>query len=138
MDSTATKAAPRAKQDSKESWRFILFYPLFAPTPGIDSAGLDSKIMAQHSSHILDMARKGAEHRYVELKSEIAHLVKHFPHLAKAAVSRDVEVLARGGRAASMEGPTPRKRRKMSAKARKAISKAQKARWAQQKAAKKG
>jgi hypothetical protein len=38
--------------------------------------------MAKHSSHILEMARKGAEHRYEELKAEIATLVKHFPHLA--------------------------------------------------------
>jgi hypothetical protein len=92
----------------------------------------------QHSSHILAMARKGADHRYAELKAEIAALVKHFPHLAKIAVSRGVDALARGGQAASMAGPTPRKRRKMSAKARKAISNAQKARWAKQKAAKKG
>ena len=41
--------------------------------------------MAKHSSHILDLARKGAEHRYQELKAEIAALVKHFPHLAAEA-----------------------------------------------------
>ena len=37
--------------------------------------------MAKHSSHILDMARKGAEHKYAELKAEIAALLQHFPHL---------------------------------------------------------
>ena len=89
--------------------------------------------MPKHSSHILDMARKGAEHKYEELKAEIATLVKNFPHLTKTGVSRSVDLLARGGQAASMAGPTPRKRRKMSAKARKAISTAQKARWAKQK-----
>jgi len=91
--------------------------------------------MAKHSSHILDLARKGAEHKYEELKAEIATLVKQFPHLTKAGVSRGVNLLARGGQAASMAGPTLRRRRKMSAKARKAISMAQKARWAKQKAA---
>jgi hypothetical protein len=90
--------------------------------------------MAKHSSHILDMARKGAEHRYEELKAEIAALVRHFPHLAKTAVSRSVAALSRGGQAASMAGSAPRKRRKLSAKARAAISAAQKARWAKQKA----
>jgi hypothetical protein len=93
--------------------------------------------MAKHSSHILDMARKGAEHRYAELKAEIIALVKHFPHLTNANVSREVHLLARGGQAASMAGPTPHKRRKMSAKARKAISSAQKARWAKSKASEK-
>jgi hypothetical protein len=91
----------------------------------------------QHSSHILDLARKGAEHRYEELKAEIVTLVNHFPHLTKASVSRGVKALARGGQAASMAGPAPRKPRTMSAKARKAISMAQKARWAKVRAAQK-
>jgi hypothetical protein len=37
--------------------------------------------MAKHSSHILELARNGAEHRYRGLKTEIASLVKIFPHL---------------------------------------------------------
>jgi hypothetical protein len=37
--------------------------------------------MPKHSSHILNMARKGAEHRYQELNAEIELLVKHFPHV---------------------------------------------------------
>ena len=93
--------------------------------------------MAKHSSHILDMARKGAEHRYEELKAEIAKLVKHFPHLARRAgkaVSREAAALSAGGRAAMEELRAPRARRKMSAKARKAIGDAQRKRWAKQKA----
>jgi hypothetical protein len=39
--------------------------------------------MAKHSSHILEMARKGAEHKCEELKAEIASLVKHFPTLQR-------------------------------------------------------
>jgi hypothetical protein len=94
------------------------------------------RLMAKHSSHILEMARKGAEHRYSELKAEIALLVKHFPHLAGAAVRRGAAALPKGGNAA-MKELAPRKRRRMSAKARAAISAAQKARWAKQKAGEK-
>jgi hypothetical protein len=97
-------------------------------------------IMANHSSHILEMARKGAEHKYEELKAEIAALVKSFPHLAgraRAAVSRGVAALSKGekpGFPAAAGEVTPRKRRKMSAKARKAIGDAQRKRWAEQRA----
>jgi hypothetical protein len=97
--------------------------------------------MAKHSSHILDMARKGAEHKYDELKAEIATLVKNFPHLAARKgeqISRGASsVLTRGGQAlmAAISSAAPKKRRKMSAKARKAISLAQKARWANQRKA---
>jgi hypothetical protein len=79
------------------------------------------------------MARKGAEHRYEELKAEIAALLKNFPHLAGRGVSRGNNALSKSGKAA-MAKQAPRKRRKMSAKARKAISDAQKKRWAAQKA----
>jgi hypothetical protein len=97
------------------------------------------QVMAKHASHILDMARKGAEHRYDELKDEIAALVKNFPHLATTQgkrVSRAAAAaLARGRQvvgAAIAGEPTPRKRT-MSAKARKAISVAQRKRWARTK-----
>ena len=80
--------------------------------------------MAKHSSTILELARKGATHKYQELKAELAALVKVFPHLRYgSAVSP-----------AMPEEEKPRKRRKLSAKARAAISAAQKARWAKQKA----
>jgi hypothetical protein len=82
------------------------------------------------------MARKGAEHRYKELKEELASLVKHFPHVAGRIASRGAAALAAGGTAV-MKELAPRRRRKMSAKARKAISEAQKARWAKQKASEK-
>jgi hypothetical protein len=98
--------------------------------------------MPKHSSHILALARKGAEHKYQELKAELAELVKDFPHLAARtgqAVSRGAAALSRRGKAmvAAAGGGRllRRKRRKMSAKARQAISAAQKKRWAAQKAA---
>jgi hypothetical protein len=97
--------------------------------------------MAKHSSHILELARKGAEHKYQELKAELAQLTKSFPHLrgVKSTVSRGAAAISRTGRAAVVavggEEYLPKPRRKMSAKARKAISDAQKKRWAAQKAA---
>jgi hypothetical protein len=83
--------------------------------------------MANHPSHILEMARKGAEHKYEELKAEIALLVKRFPHLAaqtKVEISKAV---------AAVEAEAPRLRRratKMSAAARKAVSERMKKYWA--------
>ena len=97
--------------------------------------------MAKHSSQILALARKGAEHKYQELKAELATLVKDFPDLVKRTgglVSRGAAEVSRRGQAviaaAGGDGPPKRARRKLSAKARKAISDAQKKRWAAQKA----
>ena len=89
------------------------------------------------------MARKGAEHRYEELKAEIAHLVKSFPHLARTA-GRDVrkaaaKVAARSMAAVEAEAPKIRRRaRKMSAAARKAVSARMKKYWAAKRATKTG
>jgi hypothetical protein len=88
--------------------------------------------MAKHPPHILELARKGAQHRYEELKAELATLVKHFPHLG-SAVSPGIDI---SSEPLAVIAPK-RKRRKMSKAARKKISDAQKARWAKQKAGKK-
>lgn len=104
-----------------------------------DSSWLSSEAMAKHSSHILDMARKGAEHKYGELKEEIKTLVAHFPHLAArkgGQVSRAArKALSKSGKAvmAAVSGATAKPRRTMSAKARKAIGDAQRKRWAAKK-----
>jgi hypothetical protein len=83
--------------------------------------------MAKHSSHILDLARKGAEHRYEELKTEIAVLVKHFPHLSGLGrVSHHIDLSAEP---AATIGRKPRTRSKMSAAQRAAVSKRMKAYW---------
>lgn len=82
--------------------------------------------MAKHTSTILELAKKGAKHRYQELKAELADLVKVFPHLRYgSAVSPAMPD--------AVEELKVRRRRKMSAAARKRISEAQKARWAAQK-----
>jgi hypothetical protein len=93
--------------------------------------------MAKHSSHILELARKGAEARLRELVDEARMLVSSFPHL-RDSFDRDelpIKFILRRGaaRAAPSELPSSgpkRKRRKLSAAARKAISVAQKKRWA--------
>jgi FAD/FMN-containing dehydrogenase len=81
--------------------------------------------MARHPSHILELARRGAEHRYHELKAEIASLVKLFPHLpghSGGPLSAPVETVKRASRR--------RRRRKMSEAARKAVSERMKKFWA--------
>ena len=93
---------------------------------------LSSAAMAKHSSSILELARRGAQHRYEELQQELASLVRHFPDLRTGAR----KIVNRGRRAAQAIAAEmrPRKRRKMSAAARAKISAAQRARWAKQKA----
>jgi hypothetical protein len=82
--------------------------------------------MANHSESILALAKKGATLRLQELKAEIAQLTKAFPHLRYgSAVSPAMPD--------AVEEPKTRRRRTMSAAARRKISEAQKARWAKQK-----
>jgi hypothetical protein len=87
--------------------------------------------MPKHSSHILEYAKRGAEHRYHELKAELALLMEHFPHLRGGAAHR------LGSPAETVKTPI-RRRRKMSAAAKKTVSARMKKYWAKRKAAKKG
>ena len=73
-------------------------------------------------------ARVGAQLRLEEVRSEIAALLRTFPDLARGAGARQTSPAA--------GAPKARKRRNLSAAARKAISDAQKKRWAAQKAKK--
>ena len=87
--------------------------------------------MAKHSSHILELARRGAEHRYAELKAEMAALVKTFPGLASRAGGKVSDAVSRGRAAVEAEAPAIRRRaRKMSASARQAVSLRMKKYWA--------
>lgn len=100
------------------------------PTP---NSAYHCRPMAKHSSQILEMARKGAEHRYEELKAEISSLVKNFPHLAGTASKK----ISRGRAVVEAEAPKVRRRaRKMSAAARKAVSDRMKKYWAARNAVK--
>src|SRR5437588_860670 len=90
--------------------------------------------MAKHSSHILEMARKGATHRLEELKAEIAALRKNFPHLAETTrreVSKVSKAVAESARVVGAEVKQVRRREvKWSAAAKAAVSKRMKAYWA--------
>jgi hypothetical protein len=79
--------------------------------------------MAKHSATILELAKIGAVHRYKQLKAELADLVKAFPHLEfGSAVSPSVS--------RQKYPPPARKRKRMSAAARKAVSVRMKKYWA--------
>ena len=76
--------------------------------------------------------RKAIVKNLTDLRDEASKLLRELGHEASNVVAR-----ARRGRPAGSQNvktAAPRKRRKMSAKARAAISAAQKARWAKQKA----
>ncbi len=88
--------------------------------------------MSKHPSHILELAKRGAEHRYQELKAEMAALEKLFSHLHYGSAVSPAMPGAAG------ESRIRRRRRKMSAAARKAISERMKKSWAKRRKATKG
>ena len=77
-------------------------------------------------AELLRLARLGAEARLTQLREEEATILRAFPDLR----GRRTQSTAQESTA-----PRRRRRRKMSAEARKRISEAQKARWAKQKRA---
>jgi len=91
--------------------------------------------MPRHSANILELARRGAEQRYAELKTEIAALVRDFPHLVGRGAGRRPSA-ASDGTAAPTAGRRRRRRAKMSAAARKAVSERMKKYWATRRGAK--
>jgi hypothetical protein len=94
--------------------------------------------MPRHSSHILELARRGADARFRELLDELNFLSLSFPHLRDSFDRDDLPVtfiLRRGRDKARELGATNKRKRSMSASARKAIGDAQRKRWAAQKAA---
>jgi hypothetical protein len=93
--------------------------------------------MAKHSSTILELAKRGADARVRELLDELKFLTLSFPHL-RDSFDRDelpVKFILRMGRDKARAAGAGRRRRTMSAAARKAIGDAQRARWAKLKAA---
>jgi hypothetical protein len=83
--------------------------------------------MPQHSSHILELAKRGAQERYRELKAEMAALVKDFPHLAEQA---GTAIGTAVGRTEAGVRRGVRRGRTMSAAARRAVSERMKKYWA--------
>jgi hypothetical protein len=88
--------------------------------------------MPRHPSHILELAKRGAEHRYQEIKAEIAALEKMFSHLRYGSALSPAMPDA-------MEEATVRRRRrrKMTERAKKAISERMKKLWTARRIAKK-
>jgi hypothetical protein len=91
-------------------------------------------VAKRQGSNLRRYAVVGAEQRLLELAEEAAAIFAIFPELR--APGRGFMAGGPGGRGRQAAGTAaPRRRRKMSAEARKRISDAQKARWARQKAA---
>ena len=88
--------------------------------------------MPKHSSHILELAKRGAEHRYQELKAELKALEKLLSRLHYGSAVSPAMPGAAG------ESTIRRRRRKLSAAARKAISERMKKSWAKRRKATKG
>jgi hypothetical protein len=108
------------------------------------AAGTDalifSSVMAKHSSHVLELARRGAEARFRELAQEAKYLIELFPHLRDSFDKDELPlafIIAKGsGRLTKASAARPRQRR-MSAAARKAVSARMKKYWAARRTAKK-
>lgn len=91
----------------------------------------------KQTADMLKWARLGAASRLRELDEERSAILKAFPGLRSASGPARRGVTAKAADAASgSAAPIVRKRRKMSAAARKRISDAQRKRWAAQKAGK--
>jgi hypothetical protein len=89
--------------------------------------------MPKHPSHILELAKRGAEVRLRELVQEAKNLIGLFPHLRDSFDKDELPVsfiLAKGARRARKEVAQPRRRWRMSAAARKAHSQRMKKFWA--------
>jgi hypothetical protein len=87
-----------------------------------------------NTSTIHEYARMGAASRIAELQAEIAELHKIFPNLEGTATTPKGPAQSKA--LAKLMNPAPKRKRKLSAAARKAISDAQKRRWAALKAQK--
>jgi hypothetical protein len=95
--------------------------------------------MPKYSSHILELAKRGAEARYRELLDEVKMLTTSFPHL-RDAIDRDelpVNFLLRRGRDTAQLRATTRRTRGWSPAARRAAAARMKAYWARRKAGRK-
>jgi len=84
--------------------------------------------MPKHSSHIVELAKRGAEVRLHELMGEAKNLIKLFPHLRDSFDKDELPlpfIMAKGAGRVRRITPT-RRRRRMSAAARAKIAAAQK------------
>jgi hypothetical protein len=91
--------------------------------------------MAKHSSHILELAKRGAEARFRELLDELKILTQSFPHLRNAFDPDElpVDFILRRGRDKTTASPQKRRKRSWSPAARRAAAARMKAYWANRK-----
>ena len=92
--------------------------------------------MPKYSSHILELAKKGAEARFRELLDEAALLINSFPHLRDAFDQDQLPISFVLKRDADRRNAKAGRRRKMSAAARKAVSGRMTKYWAARRRAK--
>jgi hypothetical protein len=87
---------------------------------------------------ILELAKRGAEVQLRELVQEIKNLVDLFPHLSDSFDRDELPlrfVMARDAGVATKKNEGPRRRRRMSAVARRAVSARMKKYWAARRSA---
>jgi hypothetical protein len=104
--------------------------------------------VARHTqdAHLFELAKRGAQAQLSDLMHEVKMLLELFPHLRDSIDKDELPIaflLKKAGKknaAASIgaDAAPVKKKRKLSAAARKAISDAQKRRWALQKSGKPG
>ena len=92
--------------------------------------------MPKHSSHILELAKKGAESRFRELLDEAARLLDLFPHLRDAFDKDQLPISFLLERESDRRTAKAGRRRQMSAASRKALSDRMKKHWAARRKAK--
>jgi hypothetical protein len=93
--------------------------------------------MPKHPPRILELAKRGAEARFRELVDEAALLLVSFPHLRDAFDKDELPISFILKRAGDRRETKARRRRKMSASARKAVSERMTKYWAAGRKAKK-
>jgi hypothetical protein len=96
--------------------------------------------MTTHSPNILALAKRGAEARLEDLKQELKLLVQLFPHLRDSFDKDNMPLsfmMAQNSGQLAAENGDVRRRRRMSAAARKAVSARMKKYWALRRKAKK-
>ena len=94
--------------------------------------------MPKHPSHIVELAKRGAEARMRDLVQEAKYLTNLFPHLRDSFDKDELPltfIMAEGSGTATKT--TGRRKRRMTAAARKAVSLRMKKMWAARRKAKK-
>jgi len=98
-------------------------------------------LMPRHSSHILDLAKRGAEARLQDLIHEAKMLMELFPHLRDSFDKDELPIsfiVAKGsGRLTRKPAQGRKRRRGMSAASRRAVSQRMKKYWAARRKAEK-